>query len=80
MVVLSPTPGPVPDRIVRLSAVPELLGMSKSTIHALIRSGALPRPLALGPRARGYRLSTLDRWMNEREAAAQQVVGSCVRK
>jgi predicted DNA-binding transcriptional regulator AlpA len=43
-----------------------LCGIGRTTAYNLIRSGALEAPLKLGPRACGWRLSTLDAFLNSR--------------
>jgi predicted DNA-binding transcriptional regulator AlpA len=42
------------------------IGIGRTTAYNLIRSGALEAPLKLGPRACGWRLSTLDAFLNSR--------------
>ncbi|WP_281663541.1 helix-turn-helix transcriptional regulator [Paraburkholderia fungorum] len=51
------------DRIVRL---PELLAtfqISRTTAYAWQKTGLLPRSVALGPRARGWKLSDIERFL-----------------
>ena len=45
------------DRIVRLPEVKSLTGMSRSTVYGRIGQGLFPRPISLGPRMSGWRLS-----------------------
>jgi prophage regulatory protein len=41
-------------RILRLPAVRAKTGYSQSTIYEMMGQGEFPRPIALGPRARGW--------------------------
>ena len=45
------------------------IGVGRTTAYNLIRSGALEPPLKLGPRACGWRLSTLDAFLDSRAQA-----------
>jgi len=58
------------DRILRRREVQALTGLSRSTIYQYIANGKFPRPVALGPRAVGWRESDIDRWIADREQAA----------
>lgn len=58
-----------PDRIVRFNEFCRLCGIGRTTAYNLIRSGALEPPLKLGPRACGWRRSTLDAFLNSRAQA-----------
>jgi predicted DNA-binding transcriptional regulator AlpA len=57
------------DRVVRLGEAWVVLGLPSRTGFDWVKKGILPRPLALGPRARGYRLSTLQKFLADREGA-----------
>ena len=57
------------NRVLRLPAVLELVGISRSSLYALIGAGDFPRPLKLGKRAVGWRAETVDAWISRREAA-----------
>ena len=61
------------DRVVRMGEVFAILGVPSSTCYSWISKGLLPKPLALGPRARGYRLSTLNTILTSREVATAPV-------
>ena len=40
----------------------ELVGLSKSTVYALIRKGEFPRPFKAGPQARRWSLREIEQW------------------
>lgn len=58
------------DRVVRLGEAFAILGIPPRTGHHWIQKNILPKPLALGPRARGYRLSTLNAHLASKVATA----------
>ena len=58
------------DRVARLSESWAVLGISARTGHYWVKNRILPQPMALGPKARGYRVSTLMAFLESREAAA----------
>ena len=43
---------------------------SKSTLWRWVADGHFPKPIALGPQARAFRKSDVDRWLAEREGSA----------
>jgi prophage regulatory protein len=52
-----------PDRIVRIHAVLDRTGLSRSTIYRIIQEGTFPKSVKLDGRARGWRESELNRWI-----------------
>lgn len=50
-------------RVLRLPAVIRRVGLSRSTIYNLQRSGAFPKPVKLGPRAAGFIEQEIDAWI-----------------
>lgn len=54
------------DTILRLPEVRKYTGFPTSTIYDHIKKGFLPRPIKIGPRAVGWRLSDLEKWLEER--------------
>jgi len=58
------------DRVLLPAVVVDLLGLSRGTIWRMVRRGEFPPPLQLSPRRIGWRRSTVERWLAEREAAA----------
>jgi prophage regulatory protein len=55
--------------ILRLADVKARTGLSRSTIYALVKSGHLKRPVALGPRAVGWPDSDIEEFITSRIAA-----------
>jgi prophage regulatory protein len=45
---------------------PKGVPFSKPHLNRLIRSGAFPRPVKLGPRKNGWILEEIDEWLAER--------------
>ena len=52
-----------PDRILRLPAVLDRTGLSRSTLYRKIQEGTFPRQIALGARSAGWRESAVETWM-----------------
>jgi prophage regulatory protein len=47
----------------------ELTGVPTSTWYDLQAKGLAPKPIALGPRARGWLISELEDWVQQRRVA-----------
>lgn len=56
------------DPIVRFKDVESVIGCGRTTAYSYIKQGIMPAPIKLGPRACGWRLSTLRAWLSAREA------------
>ena len=54
----------IDDKFLRLKAVIEKTGKPKASIYREIKNGTFPPPERIGPRAVGWRLSKLLKWMN----------------
>lgn len=58
-----------PPRILRLPAVQEVTGKSRSGIYSDIATGRFPAPIRLGRRAIGWRIEDIETWIASRECA-----------
>lgn len=57
-------------RILRMRSLPERIGLSKSTIYALIADGKFPAPVKLGSkRAVGWYEYEINNWLASRAEA-----------
>ena len=54
------------NRIYRRPDVEQMIGLSRSTLYAMIAEGAFPRPIKLGKRAVGWREADLRTWLENR--------------
>lgn len=52
-----------PDRILRLKAVLERTGLSRSTLYRKVQDGTFPRQIAISSRCAGWRESAINDWM-----------------
>lgn len=52
-----------PDRILRLPAVLDRTGLSRSTLYRKMQEGTFPKQIALGVRTAGWREAAVLRWM-----------------
>lgn len=50
--------------ILRIKAVVEVTGLSKSTIYQFVADGRFPKPVQLGPRAVGWLNSDVQQWID----------------
>lgn len=55
--------------LLRRREVERLVGLSRSTIYALMRQGRFPLPVRLGARAVAWRRGDLDDWLARRPLA-----------
>lgn len=51
------------DRILRLSAVLERTGLTRSTLYRKIQQGSFPKQIAISTRCAGWRESEINAWM-----------------
>lgn len=54
------------EKIIRLREVLDRTGLSRSMTYDLIEKEMFPRPLSLGARAVGWRLSSVQDWIAQR--------------
>jgi prophage regulatory protein len=52
-----------PDRILRLPAVLDRTGLSRSTLYRKVDQGTFPRQIKLSERCAGWRESAIDAWL-----------------
>ena len=50
------------DRILRIGAVLERTGLSRSTLYRKVQDGTFPRPLRIAERCSGWRESQVQAW------------------
>jgi len=54
-----------PERILRLSAVLERTGLTRSTLYRKIQAGTFPRQVRIADRCTGWRESAITGWLND---------------
>lgn len=52
-----------PERILRLSAVLDRTGLSRSTLYRLMNAGAFPAQVRIAQRCVGWREAHIDAWL-----------------
>ncbi len=57
------------DRLLRRQEVERCCQISRSTIYKLMRAGAFPEPLKIGPRAVRWPQSEIEAWLASRPRA-----------
>lgn len=61
----------MPEKHLRLPAVMDVTGLSRSTIYAMMSKGEFPRQVTLGRRVVAWPESVISKWLAERAAAAR---------
>lgn len=54
-----------PDRILRLNAVLDGTGLSRSTLYRKMQAGTFPRQIRIAVRCAGWRESVVNDWMKD---------------
>lgn len=54
------------ERFIKLPAVMEMTGKSRTTIYAGMKDNSFPQSCPIGARAIAWRLSDIEKWMDER--------------
>ncbi len=54
-----------PERILRLKAVLERTGLSRSTLYRKIHQGSFPRQIRIAARCAGWRETAISRWLDD---------------
>lgn len=57
--------------IKRLNGVKSMVGLSRSTIYALMKIGRFPKSIALGERSVGWLESDISAWIDSKVAASK---------
>ena len=52
-----------PDRILRIEAVLERTGLSRSTLYRKVQDGTFPKQLKISERCAGWRASAVTAWL-----------------
>jgi prophage regulatory protein len=57
------------DRLLRRTEVEQRCGITRASIYRLMRQGAFPLPLKIGPKAVRWPQSEIEDWLSERPRA-----------
>lgn len=60
------------DPVIRLNKVIELTSCSRAFIYERIKERTFPPGILLGKKSRGWRLSSINKWIEEREAMSHK--------
>jgi prophage regulatory protein len=60
--------------ILRLPAVKQRTGLSRSTIYLRMNDGTFPQPISLGARAIGWVEDDIQQWLEERIRSSRKTV------
>lgn len=61
--------------ILRLPAVKQRTGLSRSTLYLRISQGAFPQPIDLGGRVVGWLEAEIEEWVQQRIRASRKATG-----
>jgi len=61
------------ERILRLPAVKDRTGLSRSSVYEKIAAGDFPKPISLGARAVGWLESDIDAWIDGRVGVSRSI-------
>ena len=64
------------NNIIRLQQVIKKVGLSRSTIYALVSRNEFPQRIQLSPRSMGFLESEVDQWLADKVAARNEVKGA----
>jgi prophage regulatory protein len=54
------------ERIVRLEEIQKIIGLGRCTIKEMVKSGKFPKPFHIGKRSIGWKLSSINKWIDEK--------------
>jgi prophage regulatory protein len=63
-------------KLIRLPELIDIVGLKRPTIYAAMKAGTFPKPVNIGPRAIAWPSTDIDRWIEERIAAATKTGGA----
>lgn len=55
------------ESIKRINDTKSIVGLSRSTIYAMIKRGEFPQPVLLGSRSVGWRNTDIQEWIKSRQ-------------
>ena len=58
------------DRFARMKEAEKITGKSRATIYRDMEAGTFPQAVKIGQRAIGWRISDLEKWINDRVQAS----------
>lgn len=62
-------------KFLRLPAVKDRTGLSRSTLYARIAQGCFPKPISLGSRAVGWLESEVNEWLERQISKGREAEG-----
>ncbi|WP_442918224.1 helix-turn-helix transcriptional regulator [Magnetococcus sp. PR-3] len=60
------------DRVISSSELQKLLGVSRTTINEMLRTGRLPKPVQLSNSRKGWSMKMIERWIQTESEGASQ--------
>jgi len=60
-------------KIYRISDVKDMVGLSRSSIYAMMEKGTFPKQVRLGERSVGWLDTAIDEWIMDRVSDSQEV-------
>jgi prophage regulatory protein len=66
-------PENLPERILRLKELRQVVGLSRSTIYELIKRGEFPKPIHLSTRTSGWLWTDINEWLGKKERGVRRL-------
>jgi prophage regulatory protein len=65
-----------PNQLIRINEVSRFTSIAKSTINLWVAQGRFPRPIALSPTLKVWRVKQLLDWIDDQQGVAKEFVNS----
>jgi len=65
-----------PNQLIRINEVSRFTSIAKSTINLWVAQGRFPRPIALSPTLKVWRVKQLLDWIDDRQGVTKEFVNS----
>ncbi len=53
----------MPEKLITIKEMMELIGKKRTTIYKMVKDGRLPRPITVNNRTQGWTVSSYNKWI-----------------
>ena len=68
------------ERLIKMPELRKMVGKGRTSIYEAVNEGFFPRPVKIGSRAVAWRLTEIQKWIEERPRAKKENLNSSLRK